>query len=81
VADPHYVSVGLGLADAGTSRRSDAAGARHRLGLATAEAEVSLLFRNLVGQAPTPADLQYWTGTLASGHTPVSLALMAADLG
>lgn len=84
VADPHYVSVGLGLADAGTSPADLMQLALDtRLGPGfTAEAEVSLLFRNLVGQAPTPADLQYWTGTLASGqYTPVSLALMAADLG
>ena len=83
VAEPHYVRVGLDLADAGTSTADLMQLALDtRLGPGfTAEAEVSLLFRNLVGQAPAPADLQYWTGTLASGqYTPVGLALMAADL-
>jgi hypothetical protein len=83
VAESRYVGIGLGLADGGTSNvdlMQLALDARLGPGF-TAASEVSLLFHNLLGQAPTTADLQYWTGTLASGqYTPVSLALMAADL-
>jgi serralysin len=44
-------------------------------------AEVSLLYQNLVGSQPSQADLDYWTGTLASGqYSQASLGVMAADL-
>ena len=42
--------------------------------------EVNLLYQNLVGALPSAADLDYWTGTIASGQfTQASLAVMAAD--
>lgn len=78
-----YAGIGLAALDAGT----DAAALMQlaldvRLGpYPTPEALVTLLYTNLAGAAPGGADLDYWTGTLASGQfTPVTLALMAAAL-
>lgn len=80
---PQYVGIGLQLLDGGTSAAALMQLALdERLGQGfSVAAEVNLLYQNLVGAAPSAADLQHWTGAVASGQfTPVSLALMAADL-
>lgn len=83
VAEPRYVGIGLNLADGGMGK-AELMQLALEAGLGpgfTAAAEVTLLYQNLVGQTPSPDDLQYWTGVLASGqYSPVSLALMAAEL-
>jgi serralysin len=83
VASPVAVGIGLGLIDGGMSEAALMQYALEvRLGKGfTPAAEVDLLFRNLVGVAPTAEQLNYWSGTLTSGqYTPVALAQMAADL-
>ncbi len=43
-------------------------------------AEVSLLFNNLVGRAPSDTEAAHWVGEVAAGrYTPLSLAWLAAD--
>ena len=77
-----YVGIGLGYLDGGTSYQDLMLLAlNERLGAGFSNAdEVNLLYHNLVGALPSAADLDYWTGTLASGQfTQASLAVMAAD--
>jgi hypothetical protein len=46
----------------------------------TKEQEVQLLFKNLLNQTATKADVTYWGGLIESGvYTPASLAVYAAD--
>ncbi|HSW07969.1 hypothetical protein, partial [Aquabacterium sp.] len=83
VANRVYAGIGVHLLDTGLSPAELMQLALEaRLGPGfSPEAEVGLLYRNLVGQAPSAADLAYWTGTLGSGQfTAVSLAQMAAGL-
>lgn len=83
VGNAGYAGIGLRLLDGGMGDNElmqlalDAA-----LGSGFSHAAlVTLLYTNLVGQAPGQPDLDYWTGTLASGqYTPVALAWMAAEL-
>ena len=83
VANKAYAGIGLSLLDGGMDLNALmqlALDARLGTGF-TPEAEVALLFENLVGSAPSPADLGFWVGTLQAGtYTPVSLAWMAANL-
>jgi len=83
VGNALYAGIGLKLLDGGTSLDALmqlALDTRLGAGFSPA-AEVDLLYRNLLGQAPGTQDLAYWTGTLASGqYTAVSLAWMAANL-
>jgi hypothetical protein len=82
VANAGYVGIGLGHADGGLGAEAlmqlalDA-----RLGPgATPTAVVSLLYTNVVGSAPSAADLAFYTGLLDNkAHTPASLGVMAAD--
>ena len=83
VTNTRYAGIGLALLDGGSST-SDlmqlALEAQLGRGFSN-EAEVRLLYRNLVGTEPAAADLNYWVGTLtAHQYTPLSLALMAAEL-
>ncbi|WP_395699743.1 hypothetical protein [Aquabacterium sp.] len=82
VANPAYVGIGLQLADGGTSYE-----ALGQLALdaqlgpnASAQAVVTLLYTNVVGVAPGPADLAFYVGLLeAQTFTPGALAVLAAD--
>lgn len=77
-----YVGIGLNILDNGTSYHDLmqlALNARLGAGFSNAD-EVNLLYQNLVGSLPSTADLDYWTGTLTSGQTQASLAVMAANL-
>ncbi|MBI5258111.1 MAG: hypothetical protein HY855_16530 [Burkholderiales bacterium] len=83
VAVPAYVGIGLQYLDSGTSATTLMGLALEaRLGPGYSHAaEVDLLFRNLLGQGPSAADLAYWVGVLDSGQlTPVALAEAAAAL-
>jgi len=83
VANKAYAGIGVHLLDTGVSPADLmqlALDARLGPGFSPA-AEVDLIYHNLLGQAPSAADLAYWTGTLASGQfSAVSLAQMAAAL-
>ena len=83
VANKSYAGIGLALLDSGTSAAALmqlALDAKLGAGFSN-EAEVKLLYRNLVGAEPSIEDLNYWVGTLLSHqYTPVSLALLVADL-
>ncbi len=83
IGNAAYAGIGLRLLDGGMATpelMQLALEARLGMGF-DAEAEVRLLYRNLVGIEPPTADLAYWSGTLASHQfTPTSLALMAAEL-
>lgn len=83
VANTQYAGIGLAAADGGMSAVALAQLALDaRLGAGfTPVAEINLLYQNLVGSAPSAAELAFWQGTLTSGqYTPASLALMAANL-
>lgn len=83
VANKAYAGIGLSLLDGGMDLNALmqlALDARLGTGF-TPEAEVTLLFQNLVGSEPSAADLGFWVGALQAGtYTPVSLAWMAANL-
>lgn len=83
VSNKAYAGIGLKLLDSGTSDAAlmqMALDARMGPGF-THDTLVDLLYTNLVGQAPSPADHAFWVGTLNAGtYTPVSLAQMAAAL-
>lgn len=81
LANPHYVSTGLRLLDAGMATTDLVSLAlSERLGSgASNEAVVATLYANVVGVAPPADALAYFTGLIESGqHTPTSLAVMAA---
>jgi hypothetical protein len=82
VANSSYVGIGLGYADGGmsaTALTQLALDARLGAG-ATSSAVVTLLYTNVVGTAPSAADLAFYTGLLdTKAHTPGSLGLLAAD--
>lgn len=83
VRDPVLVGIGLHFADAGLDATAlmrlalDA-----RLGSTRSNAAVvDLLYTNVVGQAPTAADRQYFVGLLDSGaQSQVSLGVLAAEV-
>lgn len=82
LANAQLVGIGLKLLDTGTTP-SDlmqlALAARLGPGFSPS-AEVTVLYENLTGQAPSQSDLQFWTDALAAGkYTPTSLALMATE--
>ncbi len=82
LGNTRYVGIGLDLLDGGMSQGSLMQLALDsRLGQGfSAEAEVVLLYQNLIGRGPTALELQFWTGALAEGlYTMVSLGLMAAQ--
>lgn len=83
VANTGYAGIGLSLLDSGTTPAALmqlALDARMGTGFGH-DTLVELLYTNLVGQAPTVAERQFWVGTLSSGqYTPVTLAQMAAAL-
>jgi len=77
-----YVGIGLASLDGGMSYQNLlmlALNAKLGAGF-TNDAEVALLYQNLTGVAASPADLNYWSGTIVSGqYTQASLAEMAAE--
>lgn len=79
-----YAGIGLKYLDSGMSYASLMALALNEAlgpGFSNA-AEVTLLYRNLVGVAPSAAQLASWTDAMAAGqYTQTSLALFAADNG
>jgi Ca2+-binding RTX toxin-like protein len=83
VANAQYAGIFLKLLDDGMSYQDLmqlALDTKLGTGFSNA-AEVNLLYQNLVGSQPSQADLDYWTGTLASGqYSQASLGVMAADL-
>jgi hypothetical protein len=84
VANRGFAGVGMGLMDQGYTPESlmDLA-LNFRLGSGfTAQAEVKLLFENLIGQAPNAEQASYYEGLITSGaFTFNSLAWMAANTG
>lgn len=79
---PDYVGIGLQLADGGTNYEGLAQVAIDaRLGPgASNTAIVTLLYTNVVGTAPSAAELAYYVGLLDShAYTPASLTVLAAD--
>jgi hypothetical protein len=82
VINKQFVGIGLSLVDGGMSYAGVmklALDAKLGAGF-TNDAEVKLLYQNLLGTAPSQNDLAFWTGTISSNQfTQVSLAVMAAD--
>lgn len=86
LAHPDYVGIGLAAADRGldlsglvTMALSTEAFA-HLAGSHSNTDFVNLVYRNVVGTAPTPADLAAYVGLLDSGsQSQLSLAVMACD--
>ena len=83
VSNKQYVGIGLTLLDEGMSYSGlmqTALNAKLGAGFSN-DAEINLLYQNLLGILPSTADLNYWTGTLSSGQfSQPSLAQMAAEL-
>jgi|GEM_PF-3121195 len=83
VANAEYAGIGLQLLDDGMSYEELMMLALNtKLGAGFSDAdEVRLLYQNIVGTEPSQADLDYWTGTIASRqYTQASLGIMAAEL-
>jgi hypothetical protein len=83
VGNTEYAGMYLELLDEGMSYENLMMLAlKMKLGAGFSDAdEVRLLYQNLVGSQPSQADLDYWTGVIASGqYTQASLGVMAADL-
>jgi len=83
VGNAAYAGIGLALLDGGMSRNDLMQLALEtRLGAGfTAAAEVTLIYQNLLGFAPSADELAHWTGQIGSGaFTNAALANMAADL-
>jgi methionine-rich copper-binding protein CopC len=82
-ANESYIGIGLGLLDGGMQTLPLMQLALNAaLGTANPSntAVVDLLYTNLVGVHPGPADMNYFTGLIQSGEfTQASLALMAAE--
>lgn len=83
VSNQTYAGIGLKYLDDGMSYQDLlqlALNARLGNGYSNAS-EVQLIYENLVGSAPSTADLNFWVGALNAGqYSQISLALMAADL-
>lgn len=82
VYNASYVGIGLASLDSGMSN-SDlmqlALNARLGVGFSPSQ-QVSLIYANLFGVSPTPAELAYWTQTITSGQfTRATFGLMAAE--
>lgn len=83
VTDKNLVGIGLQYLDSGTSYTDltqKALDARLGAGFSD-QAEIQLLFQNLLGIEPNQDEVNYWTEMINTGHfTQASLATMAADL-
>jgi len=83
VANTSYVGIGLNNLDGGGSYQDLlmlALNAKLGSGFSN-EAEVNLLYQNLVGVLPSASELSYWASTIYYGqYTQASLAEMAAEL-
>ncbi|WP_027159934.1 hypothetical protein [Methylobacter luteus] len=83
VANVFYTGIGLQLLDDGMSYEELMQLALDtKLGAGFSDAdEVRLFYRNLTGSQPSQADLDYWTGIIASGqYTQASLGVLVAEL-
>ncbi|MGJ0492585.1 hypothetical protein [Methylobacter sp.] len=83
VANAFYTGIGLQLLDDGMSYEELMQLALDtKLGTGFSDAdEVRLFYRNLAGSQPSQADLDYWTGIIASGqYTQASLGVLVAEL-
>ena len=83
VANVFYTGIGLQLLDDGMSYEELMQLALDtKLGTGFSDAdEVRLFYRNLAGSQPSQADLDYWTGIIASGqYTQASLGILVAEL-
>ncbi|MDP3137277.1 MAG: M10 family metallopeptidase C-terminal domain-containing protein [Burkholderiaceae bacterium] len=83
VGNAQYAGIGLGLLDGGMSYEGlllYALAARLGAGFSK-EAQVDLLYRNLVGVAPSAGDMAFYINALNAGtYTQGSLAVAAADM-
>jgi len=83
IQNPNYVGIGLNYLDKklGTDENLVNLALTTALGAGyTKEQEVQLLFKNLLNQTATKADVTYWGGLIDSGvYTPASLAVYAAN--
>lgn len=83
IQNPSYVGIGLNYLDKklGTDENLVNLALNTALGVGfTKEQEVQLLFKNLLNQTATKADINYWGGLIDSGvYTPASLAVYAAN--
>lgn len=82
LANGQWVGIGLSYVDAGMSYADLmqlALSARLGAGYSD-EAEIRLLYQNLLGISPTQTDIATWSGAIAAKQfTQASLAVMAAD--
>ncbi len=82
LSNKEFVGTGLQLLDGGMSYQELAQLALNtKLGTDfSIDAEINLLYQNLVDSLPNTEDLNHWTETITSGKlTSASLAVMAAD--
>lgn len=83
LTDKQLIGIGLQRLDEGTSYAALMQQAlESRLGTGfTDQAEIQLLYQNILGTQPSQDELNYWTNSLnTSQYTQTSLAVMAADL-
>jgi hypothetical protein len=82
LSNKEYVGIGIELLDAGhTYSDVMALALSAKLGSgASNETIVTLLYQNVVGVAPSNAELEFYVGLLENGtYTAASLGVMAAD--
>lgn len=78
--NPQYVGIGLELLDSGFSLSDVFALALSAVGADTAEKQISLLWENLFGEAPSNSTLTQYTLALLSGQiSDTDLAIAATD--
>lgn len=82
LSNKQYVGIGLKYLDSGTSYADLmklALDVKLGSGFKTSD-EVTLFYQNLLGRAPSAAEITTWEGTITSGQfTQTTLAIMAAD--
>ena len=79
LSNKNYVGIGLHFLDAGWSYDNLAGLALDAAGAKTNEQVVSLLWSNVIGTKPTPADKQPFIALLENGMSAGALAHLAAD--
>lgn len=82
IANKEYVGIGLGLLDGGMSYSSLMEFAINtKLGANVSDNDiVNLLYTNVMGNAPSTSDLNYYVGLLLNGtYTEADLGILAAD--
>ena len=82
VSNKNFVGIGLNLIDGGMSYEALAALAISAAGKSSSTDICTLLWTNVIGSAPTPADIAPFKTMLDSGQISIgSLATLAADIG